>query len=117
MSQFLRSTAVCGLAVMCICFGLVAAAGASPFTGGITGKVTDKKTGEGLPGANVVVVGTSAGAATGPDGSFTIPNLQPRTYTVVISFVGYRSQTVDVRVTDGEQASVSVSMREDVLNF
>jgi TonB-dependent SusC/RagA subfamily outer membrane receptor len=96
-------------------FALIAAA--SPFTGSITGKVVDKKTGEPLPGANVVVVGTSAGAATGVDGAFTISNLQPRTYTVVVSFVGYRSQTVDVRVVEGEPASISVSMREDVLNM
>ncbi|MCG3120102.1 MAG: hypothetical protein ALAOOOJD_02707 [bacterium] len=120
MIYLLRSTVRRGLAacvVFCISFAVIAAVGASPFTGGITGKVTDKKTGEPLPGANVVVVGTSAGAATSADGSFTIPNLQPRTYTVVVSFVGYRSQTVDVRVAEGEPANVSVAMREDVLNM
>ncbi len=118
MSQLLRSTAMRGLAafaILCISFALTA--NASPFTGGITGKVTDKKTGEPLPGANVIVVGTSVGAATGTDGSFTIPTLQPRVYTVVISFVGYRSQTIDVRVAEGEQANISVTMREDALNM
>lgn len=118
MSQLLRSTAMRGLAafaILCISFALTASA--SPFTGGITGKVTDKKTGEPLPGANVIVVGTSVGAATGVDGAFAIPNLQPRIYTVVISFVGYRSQTVEVRVVEGEQANFSVAMREDALKM
>jgi len=41
MSQFLRSTALHGLAVLCIGFGLIAAVSASPFTGGITGKIVD----------------------------------------------------------------------------
>jgi len=33
-------------------------------TGKVVGKVTDAKTGEGLPGATVVIVGTRMGAAT-----------------------------------------------------
>ena len=38
----------------------------------ITGKVTDANTGEGLPGVNVVIKGTTQGTATNIDGSFTL---------------------------------------------
>ncbi len=44
-------------------------------SGSIQGTVKDKNTGEALPGANVVVKGTSLGAATDLDGKFLIRNL------------------------------------------
>ncbi|MDZ7292291.1 MAG: TonB-dependent receptor [candidate division KSB1 bacterium] len=86
-------------------------------TGSIAGKVTDRKTGEPLPGANVVVKGTSFGAATSLDGSYSIPNLQAGTYTVVVSYVGYRTQTLEVQVRDNEQATASFALREDILSL
>jgi hypothetical protein len=100
-----------------ICLLLFSTASLALATGTITGSVTDKKTGEGLPGANVVIKGTTFGAASGPDGSFTIPNLQPGSYTVVVSFVGYRTQSTDVQVRDNEQSAVSFVMREDILSL
>jgi TonB-dependent SusC/RagA subfamily outer membrane receptor len=100
-----------------VCLFIFSTAGLALATGTITGKVIDKKTGDGLPGANVVIKGTTFGAASGPDGSFTIPNLQPGSYTVVVSFVGYRTQSTDVQVRDNESATASFSLREDVLNL
>ena len=44
-------------------------------TGKLTGKVTDKKTGEGLPFVNVVLEGTSIGAQSDLDGKYTILNM------------------------------------------
>ena len=48
--------------------------------GKIQGKVTDLQTGEALIGANVLVVGTSFGAATDVNGEFVINNLDPGVY-------------------------------------
>jgi hypothetical protein len=62
-------------------------------TGKIVGKVTDAKTGEGLPGANVIIVGTKMGAATDLDGSFVIINVPVGTYTVSASMIGYRTSS------------------------
>ncbi|HDL59838.1 MAG TPA: carboxypeptidase-like regulatory domain-containing protein, partial [candidate division WOR-3 bacterium] len=39
-------------------------------TGKITGRVIDKETGDPLPGANVVIVGTKIGTATDLDGYY-----------------------------------------------
>ncbi|MFQ5605397.1 MAG: TonB-dependent receptor domain-containing protein [bacterium] len=64
-------------------------------TGKIAGRITDAQTGDGLPGTNVQLEGTSFGAATDIDGHYTILNIPPGLYTLNISFIGY--QTVRVR--------------------
>src|SRR3972149_3018371 len=68
-------------------------------TGKITGTVTDKKTGEPLPGANIVVLETTLGTTTDLDGRYTILEVPPGTYDVQISFVGYQKIKInEVRV-------------------
>ena len=64
-------------------------------TGKITGRVTDATTGEPLPFVNVVIVGTTMGAATDINGYFTILNVPPATYKVKASIVGYSSMVVE----------------------
>lgn len=58
-------------------------------TGKIAGRVTDKSSGEGLPGVNIILVGTSAGAATDIDGYYAIINVPPGTYDLSISIIGF----------------------------
>lgn len=68
-------------------------------TGKVAGKVTDKDTGEGLPFANVMIDGTTMGAATDIDGNYTILNVPPGVYSISASVVGFQKQAVvDVRV-------------------
>ncbi|MFQ5603905.1 MAG: TonB-dependent receptor domain-containing protein [bacterium] len=59
-------------------------------SGKIAGRVTDAETGEPLPGTNVIVQGTSLGAATDVDGYYTILRVPPGTYRVETSFIGYK---------------------------
>ncbi len=68
-------------------------------TGKISGKVTDLQTGEPLIGANVIVVGTSFGAATDVHGEYTINFLDAGVYEVKASYLGYKTVTItNVRV-------------------
>ena len=68
-------------------------------TGKIAGNVVEKSTGETLPGANVVIEGTTLGAVTDPDGNYFIINVPPGSYTVSASMVGYHKATqTNVRV-------------------
>jgi hypothetical protein len=62
-------------------------------SGKIKGKVTDLNSGEPLIGANVLVVGTSFGAATDVKGEYTILNLSAGTYEVKASYIGYQTIT------------------------
>jgi len=67
---------------------LITNAQAKPF-GKITGKVVDKETNEPLSGANVIVEGTSLGAATDTIGTYLILRVPPGKYTLVASMIGY----------------------------
>lgn len=83
--------------------------------GTIAGKVIDLKTKEAVIGANAVIEGTTVGAATDLDGNFTIPNVKPGTYSLVISSITYKTQTVaDVVVESGKKTTVEVTLAEDV---
>lgn len=73
----------------------------------IKGKITDKETGDGLPGVNVVVKGTSSGTTTDGEGSYTLS--VPDNATLVFSFVGYISQEVVV----GNRTSLDISLAAD----
>ena len=61
----------------------------------VTGKVTSSDDGGGLPGVNVVVQGTAKGVTTDAEGSYSI-QLTPVENTLVFTFVGYKTVTVDV---------------------
>ena len=64
-------------------------------TGKLAGQIIDGDSGDGLPGANVIIQGTSLGATTDLDGNFVIIGIPVGTYSVSISFVGYATETVN----------------------
>ncbi|MCE2995478.1 MAG: carboxypeptidase-like regulatory domain-containing protein [Cyclobacteriaceae bacterium] len=83
--------------------------------GSISGKVVDFKTKEAIIGANVVIQGTSVGAPTDIEGNYSITNLKPGNYTLTISYVTYKPQTVpDVSVESGKITTVEITLVEDV---
>ena len=87
-------------------------------TGKIVGKVTDKRTGAELPGANVVVVGTRLGAASGIDGSFIILQVPPGIYSVKASIIGYQELLYDnVRVSIDLTTHLDFQLTETVLEL
>lgn len=61
----------------------------------VTGTVTDANTGETLPGVNVIVKGTTIGAATDAQGHYqlNVPSLQD---TLAFSFIGYQRKLVPI---------------------
>lgn len=63
--------------------------------GSLRGTVMDKDTGEPLTGANVVLDGTSRGAATDLDGMYIVFGVDPGTYTLKVSMLGYEQATIE----------------------
>jgi len=62
--------------------------------GKITGTVIDRETGTVLPGANVLIEGTTLGAATDLEGRFIILRIPPGRYTLRVIFIGYQKTTL-----------------------
>jgi outer membrane receptor protein involved in Fe transport len=80
-------------------------------TGKITGRILDKSTGEPLVGANIVIVGTSFGAATKGDGGYLIMNIPPDAYNLRITLVGYGPTLVrDVRVVADQTTIIDAKL-------
>lgn len=64
-------------------------------TGKIAGVVKDAESGVPLPGVNVVIKGTTMGAATNLNGEYFIINVPVSTYTLRASMVGYIEMEVE----------------------
>jgi len=69
-------------------------------SGKISGTVTDED-GNALAGANVVVVGTSSGAASGDGGDYYILAVPAGTYSLRVDFIGYKSVIVSNVIVSG----------------
>ncbi len=84
-------------------------------TGKIKGIVTDQTTGDPIPGASVLVVGTSMGAMTDPDGKFLITMVPPLKYELRITSMGYNTVVVsDVEVVTDVTTEQNVKMGTNV---
>ncbi|MCD6355109.1 MAG: SusC/RagA family TonB-linked outer membrane protein, partial [Prolixibacteraceae bacterium] len=77
----------------------------------ITGMVTDD-TGQPLPGVTVLIKGTMQGTVTNVDGKYSITNI-PENATLVFSFVGMKTQEIEV----GNQSTINVSMAVDAIGL
>ena len=71
-------------------------------TGKISGKITDSQTGEPLFGANVMIQGTSMGAATTINGNYVIYSVPAGTYKLHATYIGYKSEVLTVKIKTGE---------------
>jgi outer membrane receptor protein involved in Fe transport len=80
-------------------------------TGKITGKITDFETGEPLIGANILISGTSLGAASDANGEYVILNIPPNTYSIVAKYIGYQDVTNNnIRVSGNLTTEVNFAL-------
>ena len=75
--------------------------------GTITGSVVDGDFGDPLPGANIMVQGTTTGVAADFDGNFTI-EVSQSSGTLVISYIGFISKKVNF-TTVGNIGTISLN--------
>jgi hypothetical protein len=66
----------------------------------ITGKVSSKETKSVIPSASVFLSNSSFGTITAADGSFTLGNLRPGQYTLVVTAVGFTEYTQKIQVAE-----------------
>ena len=67
----------------------------------ISGKITDEDQLP-LPGANIIIEGTNVGVSSDFEGNFTLNSSVELPFKIIISSVGFGSQTIDVTESDQE---------------
>lgn len=98
--------------VLCLIAGLFVPAfpaRAQEGTGTIVGRVTDP-TGAVLPGASISVEGTAVSTATDVTGSFRLPRVPAGSRTLVVSYLGFDTGTVEVGVPAGGTVRADVEL-------
>jgi outer membrane receptor protein involved in Fe transport len=97
-------------------FILLSAVVSAQTTGKISGTVTDAADGSPLIGANVMIDGTSLGAATDAEGTFFIINVPPGTFSVTIRMMGYESMKYEnVTVNVNRTSEIKARMKQTVV--
>lgn len=87
-------------------------------TGKIAGKVTDADTGEDLIGINILIEGTSTGAASDIQGRYVINNVDPGVYSLIFSGVGYQRKIVtNVRVNTDFTTNIDVVLPVEAIGL
>lgn len=85
-------------------------------TGKIVGTASDAESDKGLPGVNVMIEGTTMGAATDREGYYVILNVEPGMYNLKATMIGYAKVTVtEVRVSTDQTTTLDFKMKPTVL--
>jgi iron complex outermembrane receptor protein len=79
----------------------------------ISGSVMDAENMEAIPGVNVIIDGSNVGTVTDFDGNFVISTNQDAPLTLVISYVGYSAQRVDV-TSSNQDINVTLSAGQNL---
>ncbi len=81
-------------------------------TGNVSGKIRDAA-GIYLPGVNVIIKGTTTGTITDENGKFILSIPSNEEIVIQISYIGFSSENISVRVLPGETKNLNVRMRVD----
>ena len=83
--------------------------------GSIKGIVKDNQTNQPILGASVFIKTLKKGAVTDDFGHFYLNNLEPATYEIELSFVGYATEKQTVTVKSDDETVVEFSMKNSSL--
>lgn len=84
-------------------------------SGEISGRVIDLVNGEPLIGVNVIVANSAIGASTDTEGEFHIRRVPEGSQTIIVNYLGYLSQSIDVEIVGGETLEIVIEMVADVI--
>jgi hypothetical protein len=86
-------------------------------TGTIKGSVTDSKTQESLIGTTVMIKGTTRGTITDFDGNFVLPNMEPGSHILVVSFISYETKEIPVNMETGQELVLNIALEPATLDI
>lgn len=79
----------------------------------LKGTVIDKGDRSPIPYASIIVKGTTIGTQTDEDGRFSIQNLLPGPYTLLVSFVGYKAEQTPEYLLTVKDLQIIVELEEN----
>jgi outer membrane receptor for ferrienterochelin and colicins len=91
-------------------------AGENEKNGSIRGKIIDRQTGQAIPGAHLLVLGTLQGASANSDGSFAL-HLKSGKYQIEARCLGYRSQQRDIEVDGNDEQQLTFELEPTAIDF
>jgi len=81
--------------------------------GVIKGKVFNKLNNEAIPFANVVIDGTTKGTTTDLEGNYSIDGLEPGTYNINVSYLGFKPfNEYEIMVTNFKASFLDIALEE-----
>ncbi|HWC74641.1 MAG TPA: TonB-dependent receptor [Gemmatimonadales bacterium] len=83
-------------------------------TGSIVGRVTDAKSGQGVPSARVSLSGGRFISLTNDSGAFRMTDVPVGTYTLTVRRIGYLQATRNITVSADQQVAVDVQLEVSV---
>jgi len=80
----------------------------------LSGKITDRKTGEPLPGVSIYFPDLKTGTSSGTDGKYKIENLPQAEVLIEVIFIGYKliTDNIDLSVTSTKDFALEESITE-----
>lgn len=85
--------------------------------GTLTGEITDKANNEPLIGATIMILGSTTGTITDFDGKYELKDLEPGTYTIVTSFIGYSSIKKEIEILANQPTTYDVQLYPDLIGL
>lgn len=76
----------------------------------VNGYITDAETGETLLTANIALLEVNRGTSSNTSGYYTITNIEPGSYTLVASYIGYRRFETEITLEPGENLRIDIEM-------
>jgi hypothetical protein len=83
-------------------------------TATVKGIINDTRLNETVVGANVRIEGTTLGTVSDIDGSFELKNVPPGSQILIVSFITYSAEKIEIEVPQSGSISVDINMIEDI---
>ncbi len=86
--------------------------------GKVSGTIVDQKTGEPLPGANVIIESIQFGSMSNEAGQYYILNIPPGLYSITCNYMGYRKTTkINVKVSVDQTTPVHFELSSEAIEM
>lgn len=83
----------------------------------ISGTVTDIRTGEPLPGANILVEGTTIGTSADLQGFYEISDLEPGSYVLLFRYIGYVDTRREIEISEDGPVTFHVELEREAVGL